>query len=91
MRVRWTAEARSDLVWLNEFLAVVNLPVAVRVLQRLRPAPSRLRQFPRLGSRRSEFAPREVRRLIVDDYELRYEIKGGTIIVLNLWHTREDR
>jgi hypothetical protein len=32
-----------------------------------------------------------VRRLFVDDYELRYEILGDLIIVVRLWHTREDR
>jgi hypothetical protein len=38
-----------------------------------------------------EFSPREVRRLIVDDYELRYEVTDDTLTVLALWHTREDR
>jgi hypothetical protein len=38
-----------------------------------------------------EFAPREVRRLIVGDYELRYEILEDAIVLVRLWHTREDR
>jgi plasmid stabilization system protein ParE len=91
MRVRWTAEARSDLVRLHAFLASVNPPVAARVVQTLRAAPARLTITPRLGPRMPAFAPREVRRLFVGDYELRYEIQGTTIIVLNLWHMREDR
>jgi plasmid stabilization system protein ParE len=57
----------------------------------LRAAPARLIEYPRLGAPLAEFAPRDVRRLIVDDYELRYEIRVGTIVVLNLWHGREDR
>lgn len=91
MRVRWTATARSDLVRLHEFLASVNRPAAVRTVQALRAAPAQLLDHPRLGPRLDEFAPREVRRLFVGDYELRYEITGGTIIVLRLWHAREDR
>ena len=91
MRVRWTAEARSDLVRLYEFLAAVNPAAAARVVQSLRAAPARSRDNPRLGMRLDKFAPREVRRLFVGDYELRYEIQAGAILVLNLWHTREDR
>jgi plasmid stabilization system protein ParE len=91
MRIRWTAEARSDLVRLHEFLAAANRQAAAKAVQSLRAAPARLRDHPRLGPRLLEFAPREVRRLIVGDYELRYEIVGDTTIVLNPWHTREDR
>ena len=41
--------------------------------------------------RLEEFDPREVRRILVGDYELRYEIQTSTIYVLRLWHAREDR
>jgi len=41
--------------------------------------------------RLDDFAPREVRRLFVGDYELRYEIQGDAIIIVRLWHTKEDR
>ena len=91
MRVRWTAEARSDLVRLHEFLAPVNPRAAARVVRLLGAAPTRLRDHPRLGPRLGEFSPREVRRLFVDDYEVRYEVRDDTVIVLALWHTREDR
>ena len=92
MRVRWTAEARSDLVRLYEFLAPANRPAAARTVQSLRAAPARLlRNNPRLGPQLEAFAPREVRRLFVGDYELRYEIQGNTIIVVRLWHAREHR
>jgi plasmid stabilization system protein ParE len=60
-------------------------------VQSLRAATARLRDHPRLGSRLDKYVPREVRRLFVGDYELRYEIQASTIIVLNLWHTRDDR
>ena len=91
MRVRWTAAARSDLVRLYEFMAPVSRPAAARTVQALQAASARLLDHPRLGPRLDEFAPREVRRLFVGDYELRYEITGSTIIVVRLWHTREDR
>ena len=38
------------------------------------------------------FEPREMRRLIVGQYELRYDvIEDVTVVILRLWHTREDR
>lgn len=37
------------------------------------------------------FDPREVRRLIVGDYELRYEINDDGIVVLRIFHGLEDR
>ena len=46
---------------------------------------------PRIGEQLFEFEPREVRRLLVGQYEMRYEIQESTIYMLRLWHTREDR
>ena len=92
MRVRWTAVVRSDLVRLYEFLAPVNRQAAARAVQEVRAAPPQLLLgHSRLGPRLAEFDPREVRRLFVGDYELRYEIFGDAIIVVRLWHTRENR
>jgi plasmid stabilization system protein ParE len=70
----------------------VNHLAAARAIRRLRAPPARLmRNNPRLAPRLSQFAPREVRRLFVDDYEMRYEIQGETILITNVWHTRENR
>jgi plasmid stabilization system protein ParE len=91
MQVKWTAKALSDLTRLYEFLVPVNQPAAARAVQALTAAPLRLLEYPRLGERLEEFSPREVRRILVGRYELRYEIETSTIYILRLWHTREDR
>jgi plasmid stabilization system protein ParE len=87
----WTSSALSDITRLYGFLAVRNRRAAARTVQILAAAPTRLLQHPRIGERLSEFDPREVRRIIVRDYEIRYEISDPKIYVLRLWHTREDR
>jgi plasmid stabilization system protein ParE len=51
----------------------------------------RIPAHPRLGVRLREFEPREVRRVLVGDYEIRYELKGKDVLILRLFHTREDR
>ncbi len=91
MHLKWTSKALSDLARLYDFLAVVNKPAAARAVQALTLAPSRLLEQPRIGERLEEFEPREVRRILVGRYELRYEIDRGIIYVLRIWHTREDR
>jgi hypothetical protein len=37
------------------------------------------------------FGDREVRRVLVQKYEVRYEIAGSDLYVLRVFHTREDR
>ena len=44
-----------------------------------------------MGERLEEFEPREVRRILIGKYEMRYELEGSLIYVLRIWHTREDR
>ena len=91
MRLKWTKKAQADLVRLHDFLAPANRAAAARTVQALVAAPARLIAQPRLGERLQEFEPNEVRRIIVGQYEMRYELQGDVIYVLRLWHSREDR
>lgn len=91
MELKWASKALSDLARLHEFLSSINKQAAVAAVQSLTTAPTKLLLQPRLGERLEEFEPREVRRILVGAYEMRYEIQGTTIYVLRLWHTREDR
>ena len=91
MKIKWTSKALSDLVRLYEFLAVKNKRAAAQTVQSLSAAPDRLLDQARIGEKLDEFDPREVRRIIVSRYEMRYEIQETKIIVLRIWHTREDR
>ena len=91
LTVRWTAKATSDLARLHDVLAPVNPHAADRAVKALAAAPSRLVGQARIGPRLDEFNPREVRRIFVGDYEVRYELRGSEIIILRLWHGREDR
>lgn len=91
MRIRWTPEAAADLARLHDFLAQFNPGAALRVVIALRHAVRELPAHPRLGAALAGFEPREVRRLVVGDYELRYEIAGDAIHILRFFHGREDR
>ncbi len=91
MEIKWTSKALSDLVRLYEFLALVDRQAAAHTVRILATAPRNLIAHPRLGEKLEEFEPREVRRILVGSYELRYEIQGSTIFMLRLLHTRENR
>ena len=91
MKLKLTSKALTDLVRLHEFLAPINPSAAARTVQSLTAAPVRLLENPRIGEKLDEFEPREVRRILVGHYEMRYEIQESTVYVLRLWHTREDR
>jgi plasmid stabilization system protein ParE len=91
MEVEWSGRALTDLTRLHDFLAAVDRRAASRVVQSLVAAPRRLVEYPRIGENLEEFLPREVRRIFVGKYEMRYEIAGSKIFILRLWHAREDR
>ncbi|OPY65236.1 MAG: Plasmid stabilization system protein [Syntrophorhabdaceae bacterium PtaU1.Bin034] len=91
MDLEWTTEALSDLARLYDFLAPVNKRAAARTVQTLVAAPNTLKEHPRIGEPIDEFQPREVRRILAGDYEIRYEIQKSTVSILRIWHTREDR
>jgi len=91
MELKWTSTAQSDLSRLNQFLASVNQGVAARTVQSLTAAPANLLTNLRIGERLEEFEPREVRRILIGNYEIRYVIQASAIYVLRLWPTRENR
>lgn len=91
MNLKWADKALSDVTRLYEFLSFANKPAAARAVETLVKAPTILLDHPRAGEQLFQFDPREVRRIIVGQYEIRYEIVNEAIYPLRLWHTREER
>lgn len=91
MRVTWTGKALGELARLHGFLKPVNPQAAAAVVKQLTAGAKTLARHPRIGSLLPEFAPRDVHRLIIGDYEMRYERADDAVFIVRLWHTREDR
>jgi plasmid stabilization system protein ParE len=91
MTIRWAAKALADVERVYAFVASVDPARGAAIVEALVNRVERLTQLPRVGQRVSRYEPREVRRIFVGDYELRYELQHSTIIVLRVWHTKEDR
>ena len=77
--VKWTSKALSDLNRLFDFLAQVNRKAATRTVQSLIKAPQRIIEQPRIGEQLDEFDGREVRRLLIGHYEMRYELTHDSV------------
>lgn len=90
MTTRWTGTASAGLARLYEHLRPVAPDAAARVVGELARAPDRLAEFPRIDEKLPAYEPREVRRIIVGDFEMRHEIAAGVIFILRLWHCREN-
>ena len=95
MKLAFSREARSDLVRLRAFIAKHNPTAAERVAKRLIQGIERLLQHPRLGRRvpvaPAQMAPEEIRDWPIGDYVVRYLITADRIIVLRVWHGKEQR
>lgn len=91
MHVSWADDALEDLARLYHFLAGVNPDAAARTVQMLVDTPFHLISLPRSGFFLSRYEPREVRRLIVGSYEMHYELTPDALLVLRVWHFRENR
>lgn len=91
MALRWTRSAHTDLQRIHEFLEPVDPAAAVKAVRAVVARVRRIPRQPRLGERLPGFGDREVRRVLVQKYEIRYEVTGSDLYVLRIFHTREDR
>lgn len=76
MIVEWADEALADVERLYSFLAAVDVDAALHAAERLEAAPNRLVAYPRIGERLEGFENRELRRMMIGKYEMRYEVRG---------------
>ncbi|MCV5901097.1 type II toxin-antitoxin system RelE/ParE family toxin, partial [Escherichia coli] len=61
------------------------------VLDRLITGCAGLTAHPAIGVQQTRYEPREVRKVLFDDYEVHYELRDNDIYIVDLWHTREER
>jgi len=93
MHLVWLPETRDDILRLYDFLVDVNPRAAARALQAIMRGADMLMKNPEMGRPMSDGTQR--RELFVpfgaSAYVLRYRIKSETIVVIRVWHGREER
>lgn len=89
----WLPEARADVQRLFDFLVETSPSTAAAALRAIRGGAARLAEHPRIGRRIDDETER--RELVLPfgagAYVVRYRIEHETIVILRVWHGREDR
>jgi plasmid stabilization system protein ParE len=91
MRIRFTTEAISDLQRLRAFVEPKNPHAARRIAAELLDGIENLVIFPNMGlpvTRAPD--PKSIRDLFVGNYTVRYLKEGHAIIILRIWHDKEE-
>ncbi|SRR6266540_1252122 len=92
-KVAWRERALEDINRLYDFLSKKNEEVAARAAQVILRGSSLLEDSPRIGRPMSDGSGR--RELFIPFgsgfYVLRYFLTSGTVVIVRVWHGREDR
>jgi plasmid stabilization system protein ParE len=92
MALIWLPEAQADIQRLFDFLIDVNPIAAGKAVRLIRDGVNRLREHPRLGRPMDDSLRRELFLPFVGGaYILRYRLEGDTVVIIRVWHGREQR
>jgi plasmid stabilization system protein ParE len=93
MRILWLPEALVDLERLYDFLVERDPEAAERAIRTIEDGADRLGELPELGrpmdddtGRRELFVP-----FGAGAYVFRYRLHQDTVVILRVWHSREER
>ncbi|EGR9954690.1 type II toxin-antitoxin system RelE/ParE family toxin [Salmonella enterica subsp. enterica serovar Virchow] len=91
MEIYWTLKAQDDLERIYRFALQYSRQHADDVLDRLITGCADLTAHPAIGVQQTRYEPRQVRKVLFDDYEIHYELRDNDIYIVDLWHTKEER
>lgn len=83
-KIRWTPEARHDLVEIRRFIARDKPEAARRWVERLRASAVNAASAPFSGRRLPELDRDEIREIIVGNYRIIYRVLATEIHVLTV-------
>lgn len=93
--LEWLPEALSDLARLRDFIHVHNPEAAQRAARRIREAARKLLELPFIGRPVLDVDLPELRDLFIPfgqgGYWMRYVATDNKIIIIKIWHGRENR
>jgi plasmid stabilization system protein ParE len=88
----WSATARNDLIRLREFIQSHNPRAAKQSSEKILKAVGLIVDNPAIGM---QVEGRQDYELVIlfgqNSYILRYQIIEQKIVILKIWHSREDR
>lgn len=90
MRVRWSANARTDLRELKALISRDSTFYARRFVSKIMDSASRLAGHPELGRHVPEAELDDVRELIFQNYRIIYRVRSSDIYILTVVHGSRD-
>lgn len=94
-KIEWLPEAIADLARVREFIQVHNPAAASRAACRIRDAVKKLSDYPLIGRPVHDIVSPFLRDIFItfgqSGYWLRYAIIDDAIIIVRIWHGRENR
>jgi plasmid stabilization system protein ParE len=92
MKIEYTDVATNDLIRLRAFISEYNPLAANRIAKKLIAGIKQLSQQPKLGHPVMQAPnPEKIRDLVLGRYVVRYTLLTHTILILRIWHHKEDR
>lgn len=92
LKLVWSPAARRDLIRLREFIEPHNPRAAKRSSEKIRKTTKLILDYPAIGTRIENRGDREFYTPFGQGgYILRYQIIEQNIVILKIWHPREDR
>jgi toxin ParE1/3/4 len=90
MRLRYSGDARDQILEIGEFIAQDSPTAAKRVVARIRDAARLVASFPGIGRTGRSTGTRE---WILSDlpYRIVYEVHGDEVMILSVFHTARRR
>jgi len=86
----WTGPALDDLGRIKEYVERDDPRAAETLAARIRESVLRLQHHPLSGRIVPEYASRGLREVIVSPYRIVYEVGSRHVVVLRVWHGRQD-
>lgn len=68
----------------------VDRETVEEIINKIINAPNRLFQFPKIGRLIKTSSKKEMRRILVKEYKIFYELKNNNIFILKVLHAKED-
>ncbi len=90
MKLRFSRSAVDDLKRLRQFIAEKNPPAAQRMAEYLVRKINNLCHQPNMGVLVGDKLNPRLRDLIIRDYKIRYLADDREVLILKIWHQKED-
>lgn len=88
MRLRWTEQARNDLLQIGRYIAQDKPGAARTWVQRLRERARDAADMPLMGRKVPEFDREDIREVILGGYRVVYRVRTDAIEVLAVFDRR---